>query len=85
MPVFFAADVPELSIWRYFNSIREAKARHTSGVESLEPSLTTITSYRFFGMLWAAKLSRVALSMVARLNVGIMTLIAGDLAPMLTV
>jgi len=30
-------------------------------------------------MLWAAKLSKVSASMAARLNVGIMTLMAGDL------
>ena len=77
MPVFFAADIPELSIWRYFSCIRDAKWPHTSGVASLDPSSTTITSYRFFGVLCAARLSRVPLSIAARLNVGITTLISG--------
>ena len=84
-PVFFAADVPELSICRYLSCIRDAKSPHTFGVASLEPSSTTMTSKRFFGMLWAAKLSRVWASIPARLNVGIMTLMAGDLVSMCSV
>src|SRR5438876_8896491 len=63
--------------------MRTAKSRHTSAVVSFDPSSTTTTSYRYFEMLWAAKLSKVADSIAARLNVGITTLINGRLDPLL--